>query len=116
DQKSGQRAAFSFFRAQITHRGHGGNDRMRPDGRSTDRVGAYSVLIQQVEHSVSREKSTLRIESCRLAVKVVVALLPGRELHFSPHDRLALEHIFQTLLVIAGQIHSPRLVSVATLP
>src|SRR5579863_8841524 len=73
---------------------------MRADGRTADGVSADSVLIQQVEHRVPREKSSLRIESRGLAVEIVVALLPGRELHFPPHDRLPLQQDLESLFVL----------------
>src|SRR5579863_6909707 len=81
---------------------------MRADWRSADGVGADSVRIEQVEHGMASEKSALGVESGGLAIEVVVALLPGGKLHLPPHDGFSLQHIFESLFVVAGQIYSPR--------
>src|SRR5579863_9742711 len=81
---------------------------MCADWRSADRVGMDSVLIEKIEHRMCGDKSALGVESCGLAIEVVVALLPGRKLHLPPHDGFSLQHIFESLFVVAGQIYSPR--------
>ena len=123
DEKSGQRAAVSFFRAKMAHGSDGGHNGMRADGRTSDGIGLDAVLREEIEHRVGREKSTFGIERGEFAIEVVVALQARSELHLAPDDGLALQKLFQPLFQIATRttcrtacgIHFSHLLPTATL-